>query len=125
MPSFSISTVLQVVVALGLLNVWLVRVRSATSYRGGKAESLKDEFVEYGLPPFMFYVVGALKVGSALLLIAGIWDPRLVLPAAAVVALLMVGALIMHLKVKDPPIKSLPALLMLIMSASLCALAVI
>jgi len=125
MPSFSISTVLQVIVALGLLNVWLVRVRSATSYRGGNAESLKDEFFKYGLPPVLFYVVGVLKVGSALLLIAGIWDPRLVLPAAAVVALLMVGALIMHFKVKDPPIKSLPALLMLIMSASLCALAVI
>jgi hypothetical protein len=46
-----------------------------------------------------------------------------VLPAAAVVAVLMVGALVMHVKVKDPAIKSLPAFLMLIMSAGLCALA--
>ena len=123
MPAFSISTILQVVVAVGLLNVWLVRPRSATSYRGGNARSLKEEFAAYGLPDFFFYVVGVLKLGSALALIAGLWINALVLPAAAVVAVLMVGALVMHVKVKDPAIKSLPALLMLIMSATLCALA--
>ncbi len=123
MPAFSISTVLQLAVALGLLNVWLVRAGSTTSYRGGSARSLKEEFAAYGLPDFFFYLVGALKIGSAIALIAGIWNESFVLPAAAVVALLMVGALVMHAKVKDPPMKSLPAFLMLIMSASLCALA--
>ena len=122
MPTFSISTILQLVVALGLLNVWLLRARSATSYRGGNARSLKEEFAEYGLPGFVFYLVGALKIGAALLLIAGIWIGGLVLPAAAVIAALMVGALAMHVKVKDPAVKSLPALLMLILSAGLCAL---
>ena len=123
MPAFSISTILQAVVALGLLNVWLVRSGSATAYRGGNARSLKEEFAAYGLPDFFFYLVGALKIGSAIALIAGIWNESFVLPAAAGVALLMLGALVMHVKVKDPPIKSLPAFLMLIMSASLCALA--
>ena len=123
MPSFSISTILQIVVGLGLLNVWLLRAGSATSYRGGEARSLKEEFAEYGLPDFFFYLVGALKIGSAILLIAGIWVPALVLPAAAVVAVLMVGALVMHVKVGDPAMKSLPAFLMFLMSACLCALA--
>ena len=118
----SVSTVLQVVIALGLLNVWLVRAGSATSYRGGDARSLQEEFAAYGLPDFFFYLVGVLKVGSALLLLAGIWMGSLVLPAAAVVAVLMVGALSMHVKVQDPAIKSLPAFLMLVMSASLCYL---
>ena len=122
---FSISTILQVVVALGLLNVWLVRAGSATSYRGGDARSLKEEFAAYGLPNFSLYLVGALKIGSAVMLIAGIWIDALVVPSAAVVAVLMVGALIMHLKVKDPAVKSLPALLMLVMSAGLCALALL
>ena len=122
MPEFSISTVLQVVVALGLLNVWLVRPGKATSYRGGGSKSLKEEFAVYGLPDAAFYVVGALKVLSAAALIAGIWFPALVLPAAAVVAVLMVGALAMHFKVSDPAIKSLPAFLMLLMSAGLSAL---
>ncbi len=123
MPVFSISTILQVVVALGLLNVWLVRSRSATSYRGGSARSLKEEFAAYGLPDFVFFFVGAVKIGSAIALIAGIWNESFVLPAAAVVAVLMAGALVMHVKVEDPPVRSLPAFLMLLMSASLCALA--
>ena len=123
MTEFSLSTILQVVVALGLLNVWLVRPGSATSYRGGDAQSLKEEFAAYGLPDFFFYLVGALKIGSAMALIAGLWTKSFVLPAAAVVAVLMVGALVMHIKAKDPAIKSLPAFLMLIMSASLCVLA--
>ena len=122
---FSISLVLQVVMALGLLNVWLVRTGSATPYRGGDARSLKEEFAAYGLPDFFFYLVGLLKVGSAIMLIAGIWIDGLVLPAAALVAVLMVGALVMHIKVKDPAIKSLPAFLMLVMSVSLLVLELI
>jgi hypothetical protein len=114
--------ILQVVVALGLLNVWLVRAGSATSFRGGDARSLKEEFAAYGLPDFFFYLIGALKVGSAVMLIAGIWIDALVMPAAAIVAVLMVGALVMHAKVKDPAIKSLPAFLMLVMSVSLLVL---
>ena len=125
MPAFSISTLLQVVVALGLLNVWLVRPGRATSYRGGGSKNLSEEFNAYGLPDAAFYVVGALKVLSALALIAGLWYPALVLPAAAVVAVLMVGALAMHFKISDPAIKSLPASLMLLMSAGLCALQVL
>lgn len=122
---FSIATILQVVVALGLLNVWLVRAGSATSYRGGDARSLKEEFQAYGLPDFFFYLVGALKIGSAIMLIAGIWIEALVMPAAAIVAVLMVGALVMHVKVKDPTVKSLPAFLMLAMSGCLLVLKLI
>ena len=117
MSTFAISTALQVIVALGLLNVWLVRSRTATAYRGGSAQSLKDEFVTYGLPDWTLYLVGFLKVGSAILLILGIWvtSPEIVRIPALVVAGLMVGALAMHVKVKDPLTKSVPALLMLLM----------
>jgi hypothetical protein len=64
MPSFSIASVLQAVVALGLLNVWLLRAASPTRYRGGEAQSLKEEFSAYGLPTWFFFLVGVLKVGS-------------------------------------------------------------
>lgn len=122
MTSFAVSTILQVIVGLGLLNVWLVRARGATAYRGGSAQSLKEEFATYGLPEWTFYAVGALKVGSAVLLIAGIWLPQLIRPPALVVAALMVGALAMHAKAKDPLTKSVPALLMLLMSVAIFAL---
>jgi len=122
MPALTLSTILQAIVALGLLNVWLVRARSSTAYRGGEAKSLKQEFVAYGLPEWFFYLIGLLKIGSAILLIAGLWMPELVQPAAGVVVGLMLGALAMHVKVKDPPMKSLPAFLMLVMSAAILGL---
>lgn len=50
MASFSISTILQVVVGLGLLNVWLVRAQSSTAFRDGSAQSLREKFAAYGLP---------------------------------------------------------------------------
>ena len=122
MPELSILTVLQLVVGLGLLNVWLVRPGSATEYRGGDAKTLKEEFQAYGLPDFVFYVVGVLKVGAGLVLVAGVWLDLPVRNAAGVVALLMVGALTMHLKVRDAPKRSLPAALMLLIGAAIVLL---
>lgn len=121
MPPY-LATVLQLLLGLGLLNVWLLRARSPSAYRGADARSLEQEFAAYGLSGWFFYLVGFLKIGSALLLLAGIWIPSLVLPAAGVVVVLMLGALAMHAKVKDPLIKSLPAFVMLVLSAGLCAL---
>jgi uncharacterized membrane protein YphA (DoxX/SURF4 family) len=122
MEWLSLASLLQIVVGLGLLNVWLVRGGSATSYRGGTARTLRDEFAAYGLPGFAYYVVGAMKIGAALVLIAGVWTALPVRAAAALVAALMIGAVAMHFKVGDPPIKSLPATLMLAMSAAIVAL---
>lgn len=122
MASFSVSTLLQVIVGLGLLNVWLLRAQSPTAFRGGSAQSLREEFAAYNLPDWFFYAIGVLKIGSAVLLIVGIWVPGVVLPAAATVAVLMVGALAMHAKVKDPLTKSLPAFLMLLMAGAIVLL---
>ena len=109
----TIIVICQVVAALGLLNVWLLRSSQATPYRGGEARSMREEFQAYGLPVWFSYVVGALKIGVAMCFLVGIWLPALVLPAALVLCVLMLGALAMHLKVRDPMKKSLPALGML------------
>ena len=77
---------------------------------------MREEFAAYGLPAWFAYVIGVLKVGAAIALIAGIWMPILVLPAATLIAALMVGALSMHIKIHDPLKKSLPALGMLALS---------
>ncbi|MFP4282511.1 MAG: DoxX family protein [Verrucomicrobiota bacterium] len=106
---------LQVVVALGILNVWLLRSGKTTPYRGGEARNMREEFEAYGLPAAMVWVVGVLKVSLALALLAGIWFPALVQPAAAGLGLLMLGALSMHLKVKDPLKKAVPSILVLVM----------
>ena len=119
MPEPILILALQVVVAVGLLNVWLLRSRMVTSYRGGDARTLREEFATYGLPFWFFAVIGVLKVGAAVALLAALWLPALILPAAAIVFALMLGALAMHAKVKDPPAKSVPAFLMLVMSLGL------
>jgi len=118
----AIGSILQVIVGLGLLNVWLLRRTNATAYRGGEAKNLKDEFATYGLPAPMFYIVGCLKVVCAVLLLVGLAYTPVVLPAAVVVSVLMLGAVIMHLKVHDPVTKYVPATLMLAMSAAICVI---
>jgi hypothetical protein len=107
--------VLQVVIALGIFNVWILRFGKATEWRGGDASTMQQEFAVYGLPSWSVQVVGALKLLCAAGLIVGIWVPGLTLPAAAGLAALMIGAIAMHIKVKDPLKKSLPALTMLVM----------
>ncbi len=114
---------IQVVVALGLVNVWLLRNKQATAYRGGRAKTLKEEFLAYGLPEWFYFLIGGLKILAALALLAGIMEPALVPPAAALLTLLMLGALSMHIKVKDPFTKSVPALCMLILNLGILALA--
>jgi uncharacterized membrane protein YphA (DoxX/SURF4 family) len=122
MPTIDFAAVLQIVLALGLLNVWLLRTGKATAYRGGAAKNLKEEFATYGLPPFMFYLVGGLKIGCALALLAGLWIPATVVPAAGLLVVLMLGALLMHIKVKDAISKSVPAAAMLAMTSTLAIL---
>lgn len=122
MDWLSLSSVLQLIVGFGLLNVWLVRRGSATSYRGGPAQTLQGEFTAYGLPGFTFYLVGALKICAAIVLIAGVWFALPVREAAGLVAALMMGAIAMHVKVGDPAMKSLPAALMLVMTAAIVVL---
>ena len=111
--------VLQVAVALGLLNVWLLRAGRRTAYRGADAASMAEEFAAYGLPRGFMYLIGALKVAAAVLLIVGLWVPAVIVPTALLVCALMLGALVMHLKVGDPVRKSLPALLVLAASLAI------
>jgi hypothetical protein len=122
MPNLDLAAVLQVILALGLINVWLVRSGKATAFRGGVSTNLKAEFAAYGLSDAVFYGVGALKLGSAAALLAGLWFPEVALPAASLLAALMLGALAMHLKVKDPLLKSIPALAMLAMTTTLAVI---
>jgi hypothetical protein len=123
MAWLTLPAVLQLVVGLGLLNVWIVRRDRPTAYRGGTATTLRDEFAAYGLPAVAFPVVGGLKVASALVLIVGVWVPLPVREAAGLVAALMVGAIAMHLKVRDPLVRALPATAMLSLCAAIVALA--
>lgn len=109
--------VLKLVVALGILNVWVLRRVQPTPYRGKDAQTLREEFAAYGLPGWVYSAVGVVKIALAAALLISIWKPELELAkySAFTLAGIMVVAFGMHLKVSDPAIKSLPALAVLAM----------
>jgi hypothetical protein len=111
----------QIIVGLGLLNVWLLRFNKPTAYRGGTSANMLGEFAAYGLPAWSCYLVGFLKVASAIALLAGLLYPAPVLPAALIVTLLMAGAVAMHVKVGDPFKKFVPALSVLVLCVIIIA----
>lgn len=106
----------QVLVALGIFNLWLIRFGKSTQWRGGDAQDMRAEFEVYGLPSWFMALIGITKVIFACCLIAGFWLPAITRPAAMGLAALMLGAVTMHIKVGDPIMKSLPAISMLAMS---------
>lgn len=113
---------LQIIVAITIFNVWLLRFSKSTPWRGGNASSMKDEFSTYGLSSQMMYLVGGLKVLFGIGLIVGIAYPIVVNISAIGIIILMAGAIGMHIKVKDAPKKSLPAFLMLVLSLAILLL---
>jgi len=108
--------IFQIIIALGILNVWILRFGRSTNWRGGNARNMKEEFAVYGLSGWFMGVICFLKLLFALSLIAGLWFQPLTKPAAAGMAILMLGAVSMHLKVKDPLKKALPAFALLVLS---------
>jgi hypothetical protein len=114
-----IQIILQIVVALGIYNVWFIRPKMATAYRGKGAATLREEFLAYGLPSWAIYVIGTVKVGAATALLVGLWYGPIVIPAATVMAVLMAGALSMHVRVHDPIKRSVPALAMFVMAVAI------
>jgi hypothetical protein len=104
---------LQAAIGLTILNVWLVRFRVASPYRGGGAANMREEFAVYGLPSWSLLAVGGAKVALALALLIGIWVQVLTPLAAAGLAAFMVAAVALHLKAGDPAVRSVPAAVLL------------
>jgi len=109
-------------VALTVLSVWLLRKNRKTVYRGGGAMNLLEEFQNYGLSKTSMYIVGTIKIITAILLLCGMYFDFLVFPAAAVMALFMLAAIYFHLKIQDPFVPIIPSLLMFLLCISLIAI---
>ena len=106
-----------ITVAAVVLNVWLFRFGKATIYRGGDATNMIEEFAVYGLNETMVYLIGGLKILAAIGLLIGFYNKKTITPAAGLMAMLMVGAIVMHFKVGDEIIKFLPAGIMFVLSS--------
>ena len=108
-----LSKILSVVVGLTVINVWLFRSDKSTSYRGGDANSLMEEFVVYGLGDY-FLTIGIIKVGLAVLLILSLYFKKLRMFSSLGIGLMMIVAIYMHFSIGDELIKSMPASIMLL-----------
>ena len=114
--------IIQLILALGIYNVWIINYTKGSKYRGGNSTNMSEEFQAYGFRSWFMKIVGFSKLTLATLLIAGIWFPYLVEPSAFLIGTLMVGALFAHLKINEPFVKSIPALIMLILCSTLIIL---
>ena len=108
--------ILQLIIALGIFNVWLLRFNKPSVWRGGQATDMRSEFESYGLTQSAMYIVGGLKCLFATGLIIGIWMPGIAQISAYGIAILMAGAISMHMRINDPPKRSLPAAILLLLS---------
>lgn len=119
----TVGRIAQTVAALWILNVWFNRFNKDTGYRGGDATNMREEFAEYGFSQKQMYAVGAAKISLASLMLAGLAVPKLVRPASTGLAMFMVGAVGMHVKVHDPIKRALPAITVLTLSTVSAVLA--
>ena len=72
-------------------------------------------FARFGYPLWFMYAVGALQLLGAVLL----WRRGLIGPGAALLAVLMLGAVGSHLRAGDPLAMAAPALVLLLLLAGL------
>lgn len=107
---------IKIIIAISIINVWLFRFKQTTVWRGGNAKTMKQEFEAYGLPEWLMYIVGGAKVVLSLSLLASIYYTALEIPSAFGIAILMLVAIFMHIKISDPIKKSLPAFIFLVLS---------
>lgn len=99
----SILDLAKVIIPVAIFFVWVVRY-----------ENIVKEFKQYSLPDWLRDLVGITKLSCALLIATA--SGHMLQLGAGGLALLMVAALLMHLKVKNPPFKMLPAAILLIFS---------
>lgn len=107
---------LKIIVGISILNVWLLQKNKATKWRGGEAQNIFEEFEVYGFSKQFCYVIGFLKVSLALLLLASIQFQALAFVGSLGLAILLLGSILMHFKIKDPLYKSFPAFLFFVMN---------
>ena len=106
-----LTIILQVLVAASIFFVWVVRYNN-----------IIQEFKQYGLPDWLRDLVGILKLTFALLLLLGIQRASLVMIGSLGIAGLIACAFVIHLRVKNPVFKMLPALTLLALSLIIAVL---
>ena len=100
--------IVQRAVAISVAYVWIFRFHNVLK-----------EFKQFELSDLTRNTIGASKIALATLLIVGIWHTSFVLIPALLMGFLMIGAQYFHFRVKNPFVKRLPSLILLVLCAFL------
>lgn len=92
------ASILQVVVAVSVLYVWVLRY-----------DVVVTEFAHFKLPDALRDVVGVLKIAASLVLLGIAPSAHLEVLAALTITAMMLAALAMHIRVRNPIHKMLPS----------------
>ena len=111
--------ILLVVVSVTVITAWTYNINLDTTFRGGDATNMIEEFEAYGLNQTTMVVVGIFKVSCAIMLLFGLKYRKLIVPAAGAMVLFMIAAVYFHLSISDPIIPTAPSLLMLVSCLSI------
>ena len=103
----SVIYALKTLAAGSIFFVWVVRYRE-----------IIEEFKAYNLPARLRDLVGILKLSFAFMLFSA--DSNIILLGAAGIILLIVAALITHIRVKNSFYKMLPSASLMILSIIIC-----
>ena len=96
----------QIALSLSVAYVWIFRY-----------ENVVKEFKHFGLSNLIRNFVGVSKIALATLLVAGLWFSSLVFVPSILMGMFMVAAQYFHFKTKNPFIKHLPSLILLVLCA--------
>lgn len=100
----NILTIAEIIVSASVVYVWVFRY-----------DVIIKEFKQFGLSNLTRTLIGAFKIALATLLVTGIWFPQLVTIPATLMGLCMLAAQYFHFKIKNPFIKHLPSLILMIL----------
>jgi hypothetical protein len=103
-----LTILVQVSLAISVAYVWVFRFHNVV-----------EEFKLFGLSDLTRNFVGATKISLATLLVVGIWYSPLVFFPSILMGVFMIAAQYFHFKAKNPFIKHLPSLILLILCAFL------
>ena len=106
----NILEILCILVFGSILFVWVVRYNN-----------IKDEFKSFNLPKWLRDLVGILKLSFAIMLLNG--NLEIVRIGALGIAVLMIAALVTHLRLKSPRHRMLPSFALLCICSYLTFLA--
>ena len=108
--------IINIIIAMGILNVWIIRYDLETQWRGGgqkfngRVFNLWSSVVAYVLRGFCKNITCNFIVFRNLINEFSFWG-------SIGISILMACAVLMHIKVQDPLKKSIPAFLMLVLSS--------